>query len=59
LVVITYLYSLGGRAIDAYGQHKQSEQSAHYQRAWIYLKQIAKKRTLAAMDTAFAKTVDK
>jgi hypothetical protein len=56
LVVITYLYSLGGRAIDAYGQHKQNEQSAHYQRAWVYLKQIAKRRTLSAMDTAYTKT---
>ncbi|TFF29763.1 hypothetical protein [Mucilaginibacter psychrotolerans] len=59
LVVITYLYSLGGKAIDAYGQHMQSEQSAHYQRAWIYLKQIAKKRTLSAMDTAYFKTGNK
>ena len=56
LVVITYLYSLGGNAINAYGQHKQSEQSAHYQRAWVYLKQIAKKRTLAIMDSAYIKT---
>lgn len=59
LVVITYLYSLGGKAIDAYGQHKQNQQSAHYQRAWIYLKQIAKKRTLSAMDTAYSKTENK
>jgi hypothetical protein len=59
LVVVTYLYSLGGKAIDAYGQHKQSEQSAHYQRAWVYLKQIAKRRTLSAMDTAYAKTKEK
>jgi hypothetical protein len=59
LVVITCLYSLGGRAIDAYGQHKQSEQSAHYQRAWIYLKQIAKRRTLSAMDSAYFKTANK
>jgi hypothetical protein len=59
LLVITYLYSLGGKAIDAYGQHKQNEQSAHYKRAWIYLKQIAKKRTLSAMDTAFVRTTDK
>jgi hypothetical protein len=59
LVVITYLYSLGGKAIDAYGQHKQSEQSAHYGRAWVYLKQIAKRRTLSAMDTAYAKTKEK
>ncbi|MCO5950587.1 hypothetical protein [Mucilaginibacter flavidus] len=59
LVVITYLYSLGGRAIDAYGQHKKNEQSDHYQRAWIYLKQTAKKRTLSAMDMAFAKTNNK
>lgn len=59
LVVITYLYSLGGKAIDAYGQHKHNEQSAHYQRAWVYLKQIAKKRTLSAMDTAYVKTTDK
>jgi hypothetical protein len=59
LVIITYLYSLGGKAIDAYGQHKQSQQSAHYQRAWIYLKQKAKKRTLSAMDTAYLKTENK
>jgi len=59
LVAITYLYSLGGKAIDAYGQHKQSQQSAHYQRAWIYLKQIAKRRTLSAMDTAYSKTETK
>ncbi|MDN3580533.1 hypothetical protein [Mucilaginibacter flavus] len=59
LVVITYLYSLSGKAIDAYGQHKQSEQSAHYQRAWIYLKQIAKRRTLSAMDSAYFKTANK
>ena len=58
-VVITYLYSLGGKAIDAYGQHKQNEQSGHYQRAWIYLKQIAKRRTLSLMDTAYAKTENK
>ena len=56
LVVITYLYSLGGRALDAYGQRQENVQAAHYQRAWIYLKQIAKRRTLSAMDTAFAKT---
>ena len=58
-VVITYLYSLSGRAIDAYGQRKESEQSAHYQWAWFYLKQIAKRRTLSAMDTAYAKTAAK
>ncbi len=58
-IVITYLYSLGDKAIDAYGQHKQSEQSAHYQRAWVYLKQIAKRRTLSAMDTAYHKTEGK
>ncbi|AMR33457.1 hypothetical protein A0256_19550 [Mucilaginibacter sp. PAMC 26640] len=59
LVAITYLYSLGGKAIEAYSQHKQSQQSAHYQRAWIYFKQIAKRRTLSAMDTAYTKTADK
>ncbi len=59
LVIITYLYSLGGRAIDAYGQHRRSEKSAHYQRAWIYLKQIAKRRTLSAMDSAYSKTENK
>ena len=58
-LVITFLYSLGSKAINAYGQHKQSEQSAHYQRAWIYLKQIAKRRTLSAMDTAYLKTENK
>ncbi|MGF7078106.1 hypothetical protein [Mucilaginibacter sp. UYCu711] len=58
LVVITYLYSLGGKVIDAYGQHKENQQSAHYQRAWVYLKQIAKKKTLSAMDTAYVKTTD-
>jgi hypothetical protein len=58
-VVITYLYSLGGKAIDTYGQHEQNEQSAHYQRAWVYLKQIAKRRTLSAMDSAYLKTENK
>src|SRR5437879_2320256 len=32
LVAITYLYSLGGKAIVAYSQHKQNQQLAHYQR---------------------------
>jgi len=59
LVVITYLYSLGGRAIDAYGQHKQNEQSAHYQRAWLYLKQHSGKRTLNALNEAYDKTTEK
>jgi hypothetical protein len=58
LVVITYLYSLGSKAIDGYSQYKQNQQSAHYQRAWIYLKHKAKKKTLAAMDTAYVKTKD-
>ena len=42
LVAITYVYSLGGKAIDAYGQRQQNEDAAHYQRAWFYLKQKAK-----------------
>ena len=58
-VRITYLYSLGSKAIDAYGMHTQNEQSAHYQRAWIYLKQKAKRRTLSAMNTAYSKTIDR
>lgn len=56
LVILIYIYSLAGRAIDAYGQRQDNAQAAHYQRAWIYLRQIAKRRTLSAMDTAFAKT---
>lgn len=59
LVILTYVYSLGGRALDAYGTRQENVQAAHYQRAWNYLKQIAKRRTLSAMDTAFAKTNDK
>jgi len=59
LVAISYLYSLGGKAIDAYGQRQQSEEAAHYQRAWFYLKQNAKAKTIVAMDTAFARTEDK
>lgn len=59
LVAISYLYSLGGKAIDAYGQHQQNEEAAHYQRAWFYLKQKAKAKTIIAMDTAFVRTGDK
>ena len=59
LVAISYFYSLGGKAIDAYGQRQQNEDAAHYQRAWFYLKQIAKKRTLSIMDTAYLKTENK
>ena len=59
LVVITYLYSLGGKAIDAYSAHQKYIQASHYQRAWIYLKQFAKRRTLSAMDTAYLRTADK
>ncbi len=59
LVILTYVYSLGGKALEAYGQRQENVQAAHYQRAWNYLKQMAKKRTLSAMDTAFAKTNDK
>jgi hypothetical protein len=59
LVVITYLYSLGGKAIDAYSAHQKYIQAAHYQRAWNYLKKTIKKRTLAAMDTAYYKTEQK
>lgn len=53
------LHVRGGKGINAYGQQKQSEQAAHYQRAWVYLKQIAKKKTLSAMDTAYSKTENK
>lgn len=59
LVAITYVYSLGGKAIDTYGQRQQSEEAAHYQRAWFYLKQKAKEKTIVAMDTAFVRTEDK
>lgn len=59
LLILTYIYSLGGKALDAYGQRQENIQAAHYQRAWIYLKQIAKRRTLSAMDTAFTKTNNK
>jgi hypothetical protein len=59
LVAISYLYSLGGKAIDAYGQRQQNEDAAHYQRAWFYLKQKAKAKTIIAMDTAFVRTEDK
>jgi hypothetical protein len=59
LVAISYLYSLGGKAIDAYGQRQQNEEAAHYQRAWFYLKQKAKAKTIIAMDTAFVRTEDK
>jgi len=59
LVAITYVYSLGGKAIDAYGQRQQSDEAAHYQRAWFYLKQKAKAKTIVAMDTAYARTEDK
>jgi hypothetical protein len=59
LVVITYFYSLGGKAIDAYSAHQKYIQATHYQRAWNYLRQIGLRRTQIAMDTAYSKTTDK
>ena len=59
LVVITYLYSLGGKAIDAYSAHQKYIQASHYQRAWNYLRQMGLKKTQIAMDTAYSKTRDK
>ncbi|RWY57540.1 hypothetical protein [Mucilaginibacter gilvus] len=59
LVVITYLYSLSGKAIDAYSAHQKYIQASHYQRAWNYLRQMGLKKTQIAMDTAYSKTRDK
>jgi hypothetical protein len=54
--VLTYIFIWGYKAIGIYEQNTNINQSAHYEQAWLYLQQHAKKKTIAAMDEAWEKT---
>jgi len=49
----------GYRDTQLHRYNQDVSQSMHYQRAWFYLQQHSKKKTLSAMDEAFVKTADK
>lgn len=58
-ITATYIFITGYKAIEIYRYNDSVRQSMHYERAWLYLEQHAKKKTQSAMDEAFDKTVDK
>src|SRR3569833_2225409 len=58
-VVLTYIFITGYKAIGIYRYNQDVRQSMHYQRAWLYLQQHAKKKMLNSMEEAYNKTVDK
>lgn len=58
-MVATYIFITGHKAIEIYRHNEDVSQSMHYQRAWFYLKQHAKKKMLNSMDEAYGKTADK
>ena len=58
-MLATYGFMTGYKAIELYRHNEDVSQSMHYQRAWFYLKQHAKKKMLSAMDDAYDKTADK
>lgn len=58
-VVATYIFITGYKAIEIYRYNGNVSQSAHYERAWLYLQQHSKKKVLGAMDEAYNKTAEK
>ena len=58
-LVVTYIFITGYEAIDVYRYNQDVRQSIHYERAWIYLEQHAKKKMSVAMDEAYDKTADR
>jgi hypothetical protein len=59
LIILTYIFIISYKAISVYRYNVLSENAKHYEKAWIYLRKTAKRRTLSAMDTAYARTEDK
>jgi hypothetical protein len=58
-ILATYIFITGNKAIELYRYNDDVSQLIHYERAWLYLQQHAKKKTLNAMDEAYNKTADK
>lgn len=58
-MIATYVFITGYKAIEIYRYNDSVRQSMHYERAWLYLQQHAKKKMLSAMDEAYSKTADK
>jgi len=59
LIILTYIFIISYRAIEIYRYNVISKNASHYEKAWIYLKKNAKRKTLSAMDTAYVKTEDR
>lgn len=58
-MVATYIFITGYKAIEVWRYNQDVSQSTHYQRAWLYLQQHARKKTLNSMDEAYEKTADR
>jgi hypothetical protein len=56
LVILTYIFIISYRVIETYRYSVIAKNESHYEKAWMYLKKTAKRRTLSAMDTAYFKT---
>jgi len=59
LIILTYIFIISYRAIEIYRYNIIAETASHYEKAWMYLKKTAKRRTLSAMDTAYVRTAEK
>ena len=57
--VATFIFITGYKAIEVSRYNGDVRQSMHYERAWLYLQQHAKKKMIIAMDEAYDKTADK
>jgi len=55
-MVATYFFITGYKAIGIWRYNQDVSRAMHYQRAWKYLQQHARKKTLVAMDEAYDKT---
>jgi hypothetical protein len=59
LIILTYIFIISYRAMEIYRYNVIAKTTSHYEKAWMYLKKTAKRRTLSAMDTAYVRTGDK
>jgi hypothetical protein len=59
LIILTYIFLISYRATEIYRYNVIAKNASHYEKAWMYLKKTAKRKTLLAMDTAYVRTDDK
>lgn len=55
-MLATYIFISGSKALEIYRYNKDVSELVHCGRAWLYLKQHGRQKTLSAMDQAYEKT---